>query len=108
VSPTLGVAHETGLFGFNEGKRPLRHAADLDVIVCCELDGSRLKLFDVVGPRLCSLADIVNRIPQRIDEVEFYFSPDRFEVQTRAVPHLFAATRISWCVVHLTPKVRHL
>jgi hypothetical protein len=62
----------------------------LDVIVCCELDGPRLKLFDVVGPRLCSLADIVNRIPQCIDEVEFYFSPDRFKVQTHAVPHLFA------------------
>jgi hypothetical protein len=68
----------------------LRYAADLDVIVCCELDGSRLKLFDVVGPCLCPLADIVNRIPQRIEEVEFYFSPDRFEVQTRAVSHLFA------------------
>ena len=49
----------------------------MDVIVCLELDGSRLKLFDVVGPRLCSLADIVKRIPQRIDEVQFYFSPER-------------------------------
>lgn len=36
-------------------------------------------------------SDIVNRIPRRIDEVEFYFSPDRFEVQTCAVPHLFAS-----------------
>jgi len=60
------------------------------LIICCDLDGSRLKLFDVVGPRLCSLADIVKRIPQRIDEVEFYFSPERFEVQTRAVPRRFA------------------
>ena len=88
VSNTVGVVHETGLFGFNEGKRPLHYAEDVDVIVCLELDGSRLKLFDVVGVRLCSLADIIERIPQRIDNIEFYFSPDRFEVAARAVPHL--------------------
>ncbi len=88
VSNTVGVVDEVGLFGFNEGKRPLRYAEDLQVIVCLELDGTRLKLFDVVGPRLCSLAEIIERIPQPIDEIEFYFSPDRFDTEARAVPYL--------------------
>ncbi|ETX00510.1 MAG: hypothetical protein ETSY2_38905 [Candidatus Entotheonella gemina] len=88
VSNTVGVVHEAGLFGFNEGKRPLHYAEDLEVIVCLELDGSRLKLFDVVGAPVCSLADMIERIPRPIDRVEFYFSPDRFGVAARAVPHL--------------------
>lgn len=88
VSNTVGVVNEVGLFGFNEGKRPLHYAEDLDVIACLELEGSRLRLFDVVGTHLCSLADIVERLSQPIDVVEFYFSPDRFEVEARAVPHL--------------------
>jgi hypothetical protein len=88
VSNTLGVVDEIGLFGFNEGQRPLHYAEDLEVIVCLELEGSRLKLFDVLGPRLCSLADLIERLPQHPDDIEFYFSPDRFEVTARAVPHL--------------------
>jgi len=88
VSNTVGVVNEIGLFGFNEGTRPLHYAEDLEVMVCMEVDGSRLKLFDVVGPRLCSLADIMERIPQRLEHLEFYFSPDRFEIEARAVPHL--------------------
>ena len=89
VSHTVGVVNETGIFGFNEGNRPLRYMADLEVIVCFELDGACLKLFDVVGPRLCTLDDIIKRIPQPIDEVEFYISPDRFEVKARPESHLF-------------------
>ncbi len=88
VSNTVGVVEDVGLFGFNEGQRPLHYAEDLEVIVSLERDGSRLKLFDVVGPRLCTLADIIERLPQPIDEIEFYFSPDRFDVAARAVPHV--------------------
>ncbi|ETW92098.1 MAG: hypothetical protein ETSY1_45175, partial [Candidatus Entotheonella factor] len=49
VSNTVGVVNEIGLFGFNEDHRPLYYAEDLEIIVCVEFDGSRLKLFDVVG-----------------------------------------------------------
>ena len=88
VSNRAGVVREIGIFGFNEGTRPLRYAEDLQMIACLEVDGSRLKLFDVVGARLCSLSDIIERLPQRIDAIEFYFSPDRFDIAARAEPHL--------------------
>ncbi len=88
VSNRVGVVREIGIFGFNEGRRPLRYAEDLQVIVCLEVDGSHLKLFDVVGPRLCTLSDIIERLPQRIDAIESYFSPDRFDIAAHATPHL--------------------
>jgi ribosomal protein S18 acetylase RimI-like enzyme len=33
ISHTVGIGPEKGLFGFNEGDRPLRYAVDLDVIL---------------------------------------------------------------------------
>jgi predicted N-acetyltransferase YhbS len=61
VSRTLGVVRERGVFCFNEGRRPLRCAPDLDVLLCLERDGGSLMLFDVAGPRLPPLADVLAR-----------------------------------------------
>jgi predicted N-acetyltransferase YhbS len=89
VSNLLGVVNEKAVFCFNEGSRPLHYARDLDVVVCMEIEGALLKLFDIVGPKLPPLAAILERLPQRIEEVDICFSPDRFAVETTAVPCLF-------------------
>jgi predicted N-acetyltransferase YhbS len=89
VSNVVGVVNEKAVFCFNEGSRTLQYSKDLDVIVCMEIEGTLLKLFDIAGPKLPALADILKRLPHRIEEVEICFSPDRLAVQATALPHLF-------------------
>ena len=88
VSEVVGVVDEKAVFLFNEGRRPLYHVADLDVVVCMELEGSRLALFDIVGPRVPPLAELVGRLPNRVEEVEVNFSADRLGTDARPVPRL--------------------
>lgn len=89
VSSTLGVAGEKAIFLFNEAHRALRYAADLDALICMEIHGGRLDLFDVVAPRIPSLEEIVSRLPERIEEVAVHFTPDRLGAPLEAVPCLF-------------------
>jgi N-acetylglutamate synthase-like GNAT family acetyltransferase len=89
VSQIVGVVNEKAVFCFNEGSRSLYYADDLDVILCLEQDGSHLKLFDVVGPHIPSLAAIVDCIPQTVEEVTVCFSPDQLGVNAKAKPYLF-------------------
>lgn len=88
VSKVVGVVNESAVFCFNESSRPLHYAEDLDVIICLELEGTRLRLFDVVGPNLPPLAALLERIPQRIEEVAIYFAPDRMAVEAEAAPYV--------------------
>lgn len=88
VSEVVGIVDEKAVFLFNEGRRPLHHVAGLDVVVCLELEGTRLKLFDIVGPRIPTLAELVSRLPWEIEEVEIDFCPDRLGVDARPVPRL--------------------
>jgi GNAT superfamily N-acetyltransferase len=87
VSPILGVVREKAVFSFNARKLPLYYAADLDVIISFALEGTQLTLFDIVGFQIPTLDAILQRLPQPIDHVVTYFSPDRLQADFRAVPH---------------------
>ncbi len=89
VSQVVGVINEKAVFCFNEGSRPLYYAADLDVILCLEQEGTCLRLLDVVGPHIPPLAAIVERVPHPVEEVAICFSPDRLAVTAEAKPYLF-------------------
>lgn len=89
VSTVVGVVNEKAVFCFNEGSRPLLYAPDLDVLVCLEREGTRLDLFDIVGPRIPPLGALLERIPQRVTEVAIHFSADRLAVAAEVRPHLF-------------------
>jgi GNAT superfamily N-acetyltransferase len=89
VSNVVGVVNEQAIFCFNEGRRPLHYAADLDVIVCMEMEATRLTLFDIVGPEIPSLNALLEVIPHRVEEIAICFSPDRLEVEAEVVPYLF-------------------
>lgn len=88
VSEVLGVMNEKAVFYFNEGNRPLHYAEDLDLLVVIEIEDTRLKLFDIVGKKICKLADVLERIPQRIEEIAIYFSPDHLDVDAQPFPHV--------------------
>jgi predicted N-acetyltransferase YhbS len=89
VSEVVGVVSEKGVFCFNEGSRLLHYSEDLDVIICLEVEGARLMLYDVVGPELPSLAALLASVPRRLEEVDICFAADRFASQARATPYLF-------------------
>lgn len=89
VSQVVGVINEKAVFCFNEGSRPLYYAADLDVILCLEQEGTCLSLLDIVGPHIPPLAAIVERVPHPVEEVVICFSPDRLAVTAEAKPYLF-------------------
>ena len=83
VSHVLGVGAAGPLFVMDEvfGRRGfarLWYAADLDAVVACDLDDEHvLQIYDVVARELPSVADIVARVPGRVDTVELMFVPDR-------------------------------
>lgn len=89
VSQVVGIVNETAVFCFNESTRPLYYAEDLDIIVCIEIAGTQLKLFDVVGTKICPLSSVIERISQPIDEVVIYFTPDCLDAETQAFPDIF-------------------
>ncbi len=88
VSDIVGVVREKAIFCFNEGSRPLHYADDLDLVVCMETDRTRLRLIDIVAPRMHPLSAVLERMRLPINEVEICFSPDRLDVSAQAVLHV--------------------
>jgi GNAT superfamily N-acetyltransferase len=87
VSNIVGIVKEKAVFCVNEGTNPLYYAEDLDVILSIEIEETKLKLFDLLGTKICTLEAILARIPQPLTEVEIYFSPDRLDADVQAFPH---------------------
>lgn len=80
VSHVVGVVNEKAVFFVNEGSRSLYYAEDLDLIACIEIENNQLHIFDLVSTQISSLQEILARIPQPIEEVIIYFSPDRLNI----------------------------
>ena len=99
ISNVLGVVNEKAVFCFNEGSRPFHYAKDLDAIVCMEREGNVLKLFDIVGPKIPPLHAILERTPERVEEVEICFSPDRLSVDAIATPYILDHDGLSYFMV---------
>jgi predicted N-acetyltransferase YhbS len=89
VSNIVGVVNEKSLFCVNEGRNSLYYAPDLDAILVMEVEGTQLKIFDIVGAKISPLTAILSRISHPIEEAEIYFSPERLEVDVQAFPHMY-------------------
>ncbi|MBN1911620.1 MAG: hypothetical protein JW818_17900 [Pirellulales bacterium] len=89
MSRVVGVVDEKAVFFFNEGNRPLYYAEDLDVVICLELDGTRLKLFDVVGPHIPPMAVLLHRVVWPVEEVVVCFAADGLGVEATPTPYIF-------------------
>ncbi|MBD2530249.1 GNAT family N-acetyltransferase [Nostoc flagelliforme FACHB-838] len=93
VSNIVGVVKEKPLFCVNEASRPLYYAEDLDLIACMETENTRLHLFDLVTTQICPLKNILARMPQLIEEVVIYFSPELLSVKdVQTFAHAFDET----------------
>jgi hypothetical protein len=89
VSRVVGVSSEKAVFCFNEGGKPLHYCRELDTLLCMEVGGRKLKLFDVVAPKLPRLGEILERMPRAIEKVEMNFAADRLAPNAEAVKRVF-------------------
>lgn len=84
VSNTFGVLSH-GLFMFHAlypMREHLHYLSHLDVLVLFRREGQRLDLFDVVGTRVLTLAELLPSIATpETREVAFSFVPDQLEVE---------------------------
>lgn len=55
----------------------LHYSPSLNAIISYVLDGKTLHLFDIIANQIPSLDSILDHLPEAIDKVYFYFSPDR-------------------------------
>ena len=88
VSEVVGVGPEKAVFLFNEGRRPLCFSEELNVVVCLEVDGLRLRLYDVVGAEIPPLEALLARWPEPAGEAILHFAPDRLAPGAAAEPYL--------------------
>ena len=87
VSKLVGVVDERDVFKFSQGTEGLHYSQALDCFAVFELEGTRLLLSDVVARELPSLELLLSQLTPPVEEVEFHFSPDGFDVDAR--PELF-------------------
>lgn len=87
VSRLLGLGPELACWAFYEFHSPIRYLAELDVAVVAERRGDRLVLFDVVGPRVPSLDELLDGLGEAVDEVVACFATDRLGGPFEAEAH---------------------
>ncbi len=92
VSNIVGIINEETVFLVNEASRPLYYFPDLDAVACMEIQNNHLQLFDLVTPKIFPLPALKERIPQPIESVSIYFSPDCInpdDSNMQALPEIF-------------------
>jgi GNAT superfamily N-acetyltransferase len=92
ISNIVGVINEKPVFLVNEASRPLYYFPDLDAVVCMSIENNHLRLFDVVTPKIFPLQALLAKIPQPIEQISIYFSPDCInpnDSNTQALPEIF-------------------
>ncbi len=86
VSLRYGVVRDHVVFGFDEAFSPLRYAEDLDALLVYEVQGTTLRLFDVVAREIPSLRKIAARVPEPLERAEVCFAPDRLRADLAPEP----------------------
>jgi ribosomal protein S18 acetylase RimI-like enzyme len=89
ISKIVGVFNQKALFLVNECTKPLYYFPKLDALACLEIQNNQLKLFDLVTQRNFPLQALLSQIPQAIEEISIYFSPDCLQVDTQAIAETF-------------------
>ena len=67
----------------------LYYSPAIDGLICWVLEDKTMHLFDVVASKMPSLDQILDHLPASIEEVYFYFSPDRLTQDAVKEPYLY-------------------
>lgn len=82
----------------------LHYSSSLNAMISYELKGKTLHLFDIISNDIPSLDSIFDHLPQAIDEIYFYFSPDR--LTNAAIPESYIYDKGYFLVHGNWPHVR--
>ena len=99
VSNIVGVIREKAVFCFNEGRRPIFYAENLDSILCMEREGNRMHIYDIVGPKIPDFELLLACLPRGIEELFIHFSPELLGIETEAKPYIFDHNGPSYLMV---------
>lgn len=67
----------------------LYYSPSIDGFIAYQLENRTLHLFDVVANKMPGLDLILSHLPSAIEEIYFYFSPDRFTDKAKPEPYLY-------------------
>lgn len=87
VSARIGVENEREVFKFTNGADDLHYCEALDCFAVCEVEASTLSLIDIVASEIPPLDVLLAQFEEPIDTIDFYFTPDRFDIETTPEVH---------------------
>lgn len=83
------IASFNALFATQPHFWSLHYSPFIDGFISFELKGKTLHLYDIISYPIPSLETILNHLPEAIEEIYFYFSPDLFTDKTIPEPYLY-------------------
>ena len=67
----------------------VHYSPAIDGLISYQLKDKTLHLLDIVASKMPSLDVILNHLPEEVDDIYFYFSPDRFTDEAIPEPYLY-------------------
>lgn len=83
------IASFNALFATYPSYWSLYYSSVIDGFISFEIKDRTLHLFDVVASTIPTLEIILDHLPQEIDDIYFYFSPDRLATEAIPEPYLY-------------------
>lgn len=83
------IASFNALFATYPAYWSLHYSPSINGIISYQLKDKTLHLLDVVASKLPTLDVILDHLPAAIDDIYFYFSPDRFTDEAIPEPYLY-------------------
>lgn len=83
------IASFNALFAAYPTYWSLHYSSTIDGLISYQLIDKTLHLFDVVARQMPSLDLILEHLPAEIEEIYFYFSPDRLTNEAKEEPYLY-------------------
>ncbi len=78
----------------------LHYSPSLDAIISYQIEDKTLHLYDIIAKKIPSLESILDHMPSDIDEIYFYFSPDRLTNDAVADPAFYHKNFSGYLMVH--------
>ena len=67
----------------------VHYSPTIDGLICYEIKDKTLHLFDIVASKMPSLDVILDHLHEEVEDIYFYFAPDRFTDEALPEPHLY-------------------
>lgn len=89
IKDSGSIASHNALFATYPTYWSLYYSPAIDGFISYQLEGKTLHLFDIVARKIPSLDLVLDHLPAEINEIYFYFSPERLTDKASAKPYLY-------------------